>query len=292
MVLNDNKILRKRYVRAFLSSVVSIALVLFLVGIAATLLVSQKSITGYLKENMQVSVMMKPQVGESAALKCKKTIDGMAFTKSSSYISKEQGAKEMASLLGEDFLDVFETSPIPISVNLTLKADYVTADSLEVVKSRLGALKEVSEVVCQQSLVEALNSNLNKISIFLAALISLLLFISFVLINNTVRLSVHSRRFTIHTMKMVGATKAFIRRPFVLESIFQGLFASFLAVIFILCSLVFLKGQFSQLFSVFTIGMLLTVILIVVGAGLLICTLSTVVTVNKLVGLDKAELYI
>lgn len=292
MVLNDNKILRKRYVRAFLSSVASIALVLFLVGIAATLLVSQKSITGYLKENMQVSVMMKPQVGESAALKCKKTIDGMAFTKSSSYISKEQGAKEMASLLGEDFLDVFETSPIPISVNLTLKADYVTADSLEVVKSRLGALKEVSEVVCQQSLVEALNSNLNKISIFLAALISLLLFISFVLINNTVRLSVHSRRFTIHTMKMVGATKAFIRRPFVLESIFQGLFASFLAVIFILCSLVFLKGQFSQLFSVFTIGMLLTVILIVVGAGLLICTLSTVVAVNKLVGLDKAELYI
>ena len=292
MVLNDNKILRKRYVRAFLSSVASIALVLFLVGIAATLLVSQKSITGYLKENMQVSVMMKPQVGESAALKCKKTIDGMAFTKSSSYISKEQGAKEMASLLGEDFLDVFETSPIPISVNLTLKADYVTADSLEVVKSRLGALKEVSEVVCQQSLVEALNSNLNKISIFLAALISLLLFISFVLINNTVRLSVHSRRFTIHTMKMVGATKAFIRRPFVLESIFQGLFASFLAVIFILCSLVFLKGQFSQLFSMFTIGMLLTVILIVVGAGLLICTLSTVVTVNKLVGLDKAELYI
>ncbi len=292
MVLNDNKILRKRYVRAFLSSVASIALVLFLVGIAATLLVSQKSITGYLKENMQVSVMMKPQVGESAALKCKKTIDGMAFTKSSSYISKEQGAKEMASLLGEDFLDVFETSPIPISVNLTLKADYVTADSLEVVKSRLGALKEVSEVVCQQSLVEALNSNLNKISIFLAALISLLLFISFVLINNTVRLSVHSRRFTIHTMKMVGATKAFICRPFVLESIFQGLFASFLAVIFILCSLVFLKGQFSQLFSVFTIGMLLTVILIVVGAGLLICTLSTVVTVNKLVGLDKAELYI
>ena len=292
MVLNDNKILRKRYVRAFLSSVASIALVLFLVGIAATLLVSQKSITGYLKENMQVSVMMKPQVGESAALKCKKTIDGMAFTKSSSYISKEQVAKEMASLLGEDFLDVFETSPIPISVNLTLKADYVTADSLEVVKSRLGALKEVSEVVCQQSLVEALNSNLNKISIFLAALISLLLFISFVLINNTVRLSVYSRRFTIHTMKMVGATKAFIRRPFVLESIFQGLFASFLAVIFILCSLVFLKGQFSQLFSVFTIGMLLTVILIVVGAGLLICTLSTVVTVNKLVGLDKAELYI
>lgn len=292
MILNDNKILRKRYVRAFLSSVASISLVLFLVGIAATLLVSEKHIADYLKENMQVSVMMKPQVGESAALKCKKTIDGMAFTRSSSYISKEQGAREMASLLGDDFLDVFETSPIPISVNLRLKAEYVSADSLEVVKSSLEGLKEVSEVVCQQSLVEALNSNLNKISLFLAVIISLLLFISFVLINNTVRLSVYSRRFTIHTMKMVGATKAFIRRPFVFESIFQGLFASFLAVIFILGALVFLKGQFLQLFSVFTPGMLVWVILIVVGAGLLICTLSTCVTVNKLVGLDKAELYI
>lgn len=292
MILNDNKILRKRYVRAFLSSVASISLVLFLVGIAATLLVSEKHIADYLKENMQVSVMMKPQVGESAALKCKKTIDGMAFTRSSSYISKEQGAREMASLLGDDFLDVFETSPIPISVNLRLKAEYVSADSLEVVKASLEGLKEVSEVVCQQSLVEALNSNLNKISLFLAVIISLLLFISFVLINNTVRLSVYSRRFTIHTMKMVGATKAFIRRPFVFESIFQGLFASFLAVIFILGALVFLKGQFLQLFSVFTPGMLVWVILIVVGAGLLICTLSTCVTVNKLVGLDKAELYI
>ena len=292
MVLNDNKILRKRYVRAFLSSVASISLVLFLVGIAATLLVSQKSIKDYLKENMQVSVMMKPQVGESAALKCKKSIDELPFTKSSSYISKEQGAREMASLLGEDFLDVFETSPIPVSVNLTLKADYVCADSLEVVKARLEGLKEVSEVVCQQSLVEALNSNLNKISLFLAVLISLLLFISFVLINNTVRLSVYSRRFTINTMKMVGATKAFIRRPFVYESIFQGLFASFLAVLFILGALVFLKGQFLQLFSVFTPGMLVCVILTVVGSGLLICTLSTCLTVNKLIGLDKAELYI
>ena len=292
MILNDNKILRKRYVRAFLSSVASISLVLFLVGIAATLLVSEKHIADYLKENMQVSVMMKPQVGESAALQCKKTIDGMAFTRSSSYVSKEQGDKEMASLLGDDFLDVFETSPIPISVNLRLKAEYVSADSLEVVKTRLEGLKEVSEVVCQQSLVEALNSNLNKISLFLAVIISLLLFISFVLINNTVRLSVYARRFTIHTMKMVGATKAFIRRPFVFESIFQGLFASFLAVIFILGALVFLKGQFLQLFSVFTPGMLVWVILIVVGAGLLICTLSTCVTVNKLVGLDKAELYI
>lgn len=292
MVLNDNKILRKRYVRAFLSSVTSISLVLFLVGIAATLLVSQKSITGYLKENMQVSVMMKPQVGESSALKCKKNIDGMVFTKSSSYVSKEQGAKEMANLLGDDFLNVFETSPIPISVNLTLKADYVTADSLNVVKERLEALPEVAEVVCQQSLVEALNSNLNKISLFLAVLISLLLFISFVLINNTVRLSVYSRRFTIHTMKMVGATKSFIRRPFVYESVFQGLFSSFLAVLLILCSLVFLKGQFSQLFSVFTPGMLVAVFFTVVGAGLLICMLSTCFTVNKLVGLDKAELYI
>ena len=199
MGLDSNRIIRKRYVRAFLSSVVSISLVLLLVGIASFLLVSERSVSDYLKENMQVSVMMKRDVGESTALRYKKSIDEEPFVRSSAYVSKEQGAKEMAQLLGEDFLGVFETAPIPISINLTLKSEYVSPDSLAVVKARLEKSPEVEEVVYQQSLVEALNSNLSKISLFLAVFIALLLFISFVLINNTVRLSVYSKRFTIHT---------------------------------------------------------------------------------------------
>ncbi len=291
MGLDSNKIIRKRYVRAFLSSVVSISLVLLLVGIASFLLVSERSVSDYLKENMQVSVMMKRDVGESAALRCKKEMDAEPFVRSSSYVSKEQGAKEMAQLLGDDFLAVFETAPIPVSINLTLKSEYVSPDSLKVVKAALEKSPEVEEVVYQQSLVEALNSNLSKISLFLAVFIALLLFISFVLINNTVRLSVYSKRFTIHTMKMVGATRAFIRRPFLLQSAFQGLFAALIATLMIIIGLFLLKDQFEQLFAVFSLGMLLSVIGIVVASGLIICVASTYFTVNKLVSLNKSELY-
>ena len=291
MGLDSNRIIRKRYVRAFLSSVVSISLVLLLVGIAAFLLVSERSVSDYLKENMQVSVMMKRDVGESAALRYKKVMDAEPFVRSSSYVSKEQGAKEMAQLLGDDFLAVFETAPIPVSINLTLKSEYVSPDSLEMVKAALEKAPEVEEVVYQQSLVEALNSNLSKISLFLAVFIALLLFISFVLINNTVRLSVYSKRFTIHTMKMVGATRSFIRRPFMFQSAFQGLFAALVAIIMIIIGLFLLKEQFEQLFAVFSLGMLLTVIGIVVASGLIICVVSTYFTVNKLVSLNKSELY-
>lgn len=291
MGLDSNRIIRKRYVRAFLSSVVSISLVLLLVGIAAFLLVSERSVSDYLKENMQVSVMMKRDVGESAALRYKKVMDAEPFVRSSSYVSKEQGAKEMAQLLGDDFLAVFETAPIPVSINLTLKSEYVSPDSLEMVKAVLEKAPEVEEVVYQQSLVEALNSNLSKISLFLAVFIALLLFISFVLINNTVRLSVYSKRFTIHTMKMVGATRPFIRRPFMYQSAFQGLFAALIAIIMIIIGLFLLKGQFEQLFAVFSLGMLLTVIGIVVASGLIICVASTYFTVNKLISLNKSELY-
>lgn len=291
MKTDSNRIIRRRYIRAFLSSVVSISLVLLLVGIASFLLVSQRSVSDYLKENMQVSVMMKREVGESTALKFKKSLDEEPFVRSSAYVSKEQGAKEMAQLLGDDFLGVFETAPIPISINLTLKPEYVSTDSLDVVKTRIEKAPEVEEVIYQQSLVEALNSNLSKISLFLAVFIALLLFISFVLINNTVRLSVYSKRFSIHTMKMVGATRSFIRRPFILQSAFQGLFAALLATLMILAGLFLLKGQFEQMFSIFSLGMLLTVVGIVVACGLLICILSTYFTVNKLISLNKSELY-
>lgn len=291
MVLDSNKIIRKRYVRAFLSSVVSISLVLLLVGIASFLLVSERSVSDYLKENMQVSVMMKRDVGESAALRCKKAMDAEPFVRGSAYVSKEQGAKEMAQLLGDDFLSVFETAPIPVSINLTLKPEYVSPDSLKVVKAALEKAPEVEEVVYQQSLVEALNSNLSKISLFLAVFIALLLFISFVLINNTVRLSVYSKRFTIHTMKMVGATRSFIRRPFMFQSAFQGIFAALIAIVMIIIGLFLLKGQFGQMFAVFSLGMLLTVIGIVVASGLIICVASTYFTVNKLISLNKSELY-
>lgn len=283
--------MRRRIVNAYISSVISISLVLLLVGVASLLLVNARSVSDYFKENMQVSVMLKPDVGDREAMAFMEKLDKMDFIRSSEFVSKEQGAAEMSELLGEDFLSVFDASPIPVSIDVTLNADYVSADSLEMVRARIAGSPLVDEVVYQQSLVEALNANLSKISSVLAVFIALLLFISFVLINNTVRLSVFDRRFTIHTMKMVGATRSFIRAPFLVQSLFQGIFSAILAILMLLAILFVIRSEFVQLFEIFRLDLLLVAMGIVVVSGVAICMVSTAIVVNKLISLNKNELY-
>lgn len=283
--------MRRRLANAYLSSIISISLVLLLVGLAAMLLVNAKGISRYFKENMQVTVMMKQTVSEEDALEFQASLEQERYIRSTRFVSKEQGRREMADMLGDDFLDVFETSPIPASVDVTLMADYVSADSLEVVKSEISKSALVDEVVYQSSLVDALNANLSKISLVLSVFIALLLFISFVLINNTVRLSVFARRFTIHTMKLVGATRSFIRAPFLVQAAFQGVFAAFVAIIALTVMMYFMRSGFEQLFEIFRVDLLLTVFGIVLLSGLTICLVSTWFVVNKLVSLKKDELY-
>ena len=290
-VSDNNKIMRRRLANAYLSSVISISLVLLLVGMASMLLVNAKSISDYFKENMQVSVMMKQNVSEEKALEFKTKLDKGRYIKSTVFVSKEQGQREMADLLGDDFLDVFETSPIPVSIDVTLNADYVSADSLEVVRTEIAKSSLVDEVVYHRSLVDALNANLSRISLVMGVFIALMLFISYVLINNTVRLSVFARRFTIHTMKLVGATKQFIRAPFLIQSAFQGLFAAMISIVVLVGILFFVKSEFAQLFEVFRLELLLLVVGIVVVSGLVICVASTYFVVGKLVSLKKDELY-
>ena len=167
----------------------------------------------------------------------------------------------------------------------------MSTDSLEVVKKEIRRSGIVDEVVYQQSLVEKLNTNLKKISVVLGVFIVLLLFISFVLINNTVRLNVFSRRFTIHTMKLVGATKSFIRAPFMVQAVFQGLFSALLATLMLVGILFFVRSEFAQLFEVFRLDLLLVVIGVVILSGVVICTISTALVVGHLVSLSKEELY-
>lgn len=291
MASGENKLIRRRLVGAWLSTVISISLVLLLVGVAGLLVANAKSVSDYFKENMQISVLMKQEVGEDEVMEYVSELDAMPFIKSTKLISREQGTREMADLLGEDFLDVFETAPIPVSVDVTLKADYVSSDSLEVVKGEIGKSALVDEVVYQQSLVDRLNTNLGKISAVLGVFIVLLLFISFVLINNTVRLNVFSHRFTIHTMRLVGATKSFIRAPFLVQAVFQGLFSALLATLMLVGILFFVKSEFEQLFEVFRPDLLLIVIGVVILAGVVICTVSTALVVGRLVSLSKDELY-
>jgi cell division transport system permease protein len=291
MSKGENKIMRRRLANAYLSSVISISLVLLLVGVASMLLVNAKSVSDYFKENMQVSVLMKDSVPEEKAAAFAESLLEERYIKTATFISKEQGQAELAELLGEDFVDIFETSPIPASVEITLDADYVSSDSLEVVRTEISKSPLVAEVNYQGSLVDALNANLSKISLILAFFIGLMLFISYVLINNTVRLNVYARRFTIHTMQLVGATRSFIRAPFLVQSAFQGVFSAFIAIMALIVILFFLRNGFEQLFEIFRLDLLLLVMGIVLASGLVICVTSTYFVVNKLVSLKKAELY-
>ena len=274
MADKEKNMLSRRLANAYLSSVTSIALVLLLVGAASLLLVNARNISNCFKENMTVSVMMKQQVGDEEAAACMAEMEKEPFVRRAQLVPRSQGEAEMKALLGDDFLDVFESSPIPVSVC-----------------SRLETMPQVEELVYKRSLVDKLNSNLSKVSMVMAVFIALLLFISYVLINNTVRLSIYARRFTIHTMSMVGATRAFIRRPFLVQALFQGICAALLATLMLVALLFVVRGEFPQLFAIFDLNMLLLTFGIVLAAGALICVSSTFLVVNRLVSLRKAELY-
>lgn len=283
--------MKRRLASAYLSSLVSISLVLLLVGTASLLLVNAKGISDYFKRNVKISVIMKTEVSEAQAREYQIEIDKTPYAAFSEFISRERGEEELKSLLGEDFLTVFETSPVPLSIEVTLKPDFVRSESISEATEALGRSPLVEEVVWQQSLVETLSYNLGRISAFFSVFILLLLFISFVLISNTIRLNVYDKRFAVHTMKLVGATRSFIRKPFLVKSAFMGLYASMIAIILLVVMLFVLKGEIPQLFELFTPSLLVVVMGIVILSGLVICALSTYFVVNKLISLNKSDLY-
>lgn len=287
----ESKMIRRRLANAWLSSIISITLVLLLVGMASLVVINSGSVARYLKENMKISVLLVQNATEDDAREYIGTVESLPYVHDTRLVSREEGEKELAEMLGEDFLGVFETSPVPISVDVTLNAEYVVPDSLAFVTEVLSASPLVEEIDSQQSLVELLNENLAKISAVFGVFILLLLFISFVLINNMVRLSVFARRFTIHTMQLVGATKSFIRAPFLRSALLQGLVSAFLASAALWVVYYAARSSFGELFRIFKVSALLESTGIMFVCGVLICVLSTYFVVGKLVGATKDELY-
>ena len=288
---NENRMMRRRLANAYLSSVVSISLVLLLVGMAGFLLINTGSISDYFKENIHVSVIFKHDASDDAVADYLPELEKKRFVRQADMVTKDQGEKELAEMLGEDFLDVFEASPVPVSITLSLHPEYVVEDSLAAISALIEANPMVEEVSYQKNLVDALNTNLSKISAILGIFISLLVFISFVLIGNTMRLTVYAKRFTVHTMQLVGATKSFIRGPFLIKAAILGLVSSLVSLLLLGAILLYVKTEFVHLFNMFSIGNLLLVMGMVVLSGIVICVVSSYVTVSKLVSLSKDELY-
>ena len=291
MAGNESNILYRRLLRSYFSSVISISLVLFLVGMAGVLIVNARSVSNYFKENITVSAVLTPEADEADASALADELETSGYVKDVRIISKEEGTEEMKEILGDDFMDVFEVNPIPVSLELQIAADYISTDSLSVIENSLRDYPAVDDVVYQQSLVELLHDHLERIGLVAGVFVLLLLFISVVLINNTVRLNVYSKRFTIHTMRMVGATKGFITRPFVGQAFFQGLIAGAIADVFILGALYLIRNEFYQLFSLFDAVLLGGVMAAVLVLGMILYIVTTSAGVRSMISLSRNELY-
>lgn len=288
---SENKMIRRRLANAYLSSVVSISLVLLLTGVAALILINAKRISDYFKENVKVTVMLSPEVTEAQAETYLSSVKAIPYVRDAVLVSREQGEEELKAMLGEDFLSVFENSPVPISVDVTPVAEYVEKDSLAVVTAALSSSDFVDEVESRGELVEMLNENLARISLVFGVFVLLLLFISFVLINNMVRLSVFARRFTVHTMKLVGATRSFIRAPFLRSAIVQGVVSAAVASVALYGLLYAAHKSFGEMFNIFGTDTLLMSIGVIFFLGILICVVSTYFVVGKLISANKDDLY-
>lgn len=290
---NDNsKMVGRRLIRSYLTSVISISLVLFLVALALFAWANTKILSNYFKENSVVSVILKSNATETQAQDLMKKLQEKDFVKKVQYISREQGEKEMKHLLGEDFMEVFTTSPIPISLDINLKSDYFAKDSIKMVRELISKDPLVREVTCQESLVEAMNSNLDKIGLVVAAVIILLLVISVALIANTVRLNIHSKRFTIHTMRLVGAKRNFIRKPFLRQAFWQGAVAALIADLFFALVLQYTWKHAGDMLGLFNKEVIIPIFAIVFVAGIVICVLTASYMVGKLSDISKDDLYL
>jgi cell division transport system permease protein len=287
----NKKLIFRRLISSYLSSVISISLVLVLVGFLGIISVNTKMLTDYLKENIKLSVIMNDDATSEDAGRLLRDVEKGRYVKKAELITKEQGAKEMKELLGNDFLEVFENNPIPYSIDVYLKADYFAADSISFIRSDISRKEGVRELVYQESLVDAINGNVRKAGIIFSAVIILLAFVSLVLINNTVRLNIFAKKESIRTMIMVGAKRSYIRGPFMTKAFYQGMVSGLVADAALGGLLYYVNNEFGELFSIVSPVYIYAVLLAVLLLGIIICLASTWNVINRLIAAPADELY-
>ena len=288
---NEKNIVFQRIIQAYLSSVISITLVLFLVGATTFLGINAQKFVRYFKENTVLTIVLRDGISEESALLTVQKVQSLPFVREAIFISQEQGTKEMAELLGEDFLAQFDYNPVPVSIDIKLLAQYVSAEDIDTIEKEILELNDVREVFYHKLVIDTVTKNLERMGLGLLIFITLLLFVSFVLMNNTVRLSVYARRFTIHTMRLVGATRGFIRRPFMIQAIFQGLISSLLAILLLIGSFSLVHKELSDIYQLLDYEFLMTLFGLIILLGVGICMISTFLVINKIVKIDTGALY-
>ena len=291
MTTSEEKYTRRRYHSSVATTVVSITLVLVMLGLLALTVFHAKKLSDYVKENIGFRVYIKEDAPVEDIILLQKRLETSNFIKSSTYISPEEAARELTTELGEDFIDFLGYNPLPPSIDLRVKAGYANVDSLEVIEGWLMQELIVKEVFYQKSLVHLINKNIRRISIVLLGFSGLLLLIAMALINNTIRLSVYSKRFIIRTMKLVGATRGFISRPFILRGVLQGLYSAIFAIILLATILYFLMQQVPELVGLYDMYIYLAVFGLVILTGIFLAWVSTFFAVRKYLKMNEDDLY-
>lgn len=290
--MTDEEKAHQRKVRnSNISAVVSISLVLFLIGILGLIMLYAQTLSIYVRENIGFSVIMKDNTKEVDMLQLQKFMDAKPSVKSTKFISKDEAAIRLKEDLGEDFVEFLGYNPLLPSIDVRLKADYANPDSLAKMEAELMQDPKVHEVYYQKSLVEVINRNVRKMGFVILIFCGLLSIVAVALINNTIRLSVYSKRFIIKSMQLVGATQEFIRKPFVITGIIRGLIGAGIANIMLLFVILFVRKSAPELFALQEFVITAILFTGVVAAGALISWLSTTFAVRKYLKLKGDDLY-
>ena len=287
----QKRVSKRKLQSSYITTIVSITLVLFMLGLMGLLILNSKKLSDYVHENIGFSIIMNTGVKEARIMELKKNLDASDFVKYTEYITPEEAAEELQAELGEDFIDFLGYNPLLPSIDLRLNADYANIDSLKVIESTLLKNTDIKEVYYQESLVEMINDNVRRISLFILIFSMLLLIVSVALINNAIRLSVYSKRFLIRTMQLVGATRSFIRTPFILTGILHGLIAALFASVALLGIVYILLQEIPELISLKDFKLFVMLFAFVFLSGVLITWLSNRSAVNKYLKAKPEDLY-
>ncbi len=291
MSKQEKKFYRRRLASSYITTIVSVSLVLFMLGLLGLIILHAKKLSDYVKENIGFSVIMKDNAKEASIIRLQKTLDAAPYIKSTEYITKEQAAKEFTLELGEDFTQFLGFNPLLPTIDVRFNAAYANNDSLKIIKEKILANTNVKEVFYQESLVDIVNKNVRKIGIIILGFSILLLIIAIALINNTIRLSVYSKRFIIRSMQLIGATHGFIRRPFIWKGILQGIIGALLAIMLLTVVIYFSQREFPELINLQDINMFLSLFGIVILLGIILTWLSNYFAVRKYIRLKADYLY-
>ena len=275
----------------FITSSISTTLVLLLLGMVVFFVLSANNLSNYVRENISFTILISDDMKEAEALKLQSAMAEKNYVRKSIYISKEQALKEQTEAMGTDPAEFLGYNPFTASIEIKLKAAYAHTDSIAWIEKEILTNKKIMEISYPQNLLDSVNRNIQRLSLFLIGLASLLTLISFALINNTIRLAVYSKRFLIHTMKLVGASWGFIRRPFLLRNLWIGILAAGIADAILLASAYTLVNYEPQLIDIITPSTLLTVMITVFVFGVTITSMCAYFSINKYLRMKASTLY-